>query len=89
MDDLQAWTMNSLSLAKGMTAENVVTASMPGVGTSVYYLNKNEVFKLQCIINAMKEEHNLENFSFEVDNLYGNDIVFKEGKNTVYYDGAL
>ena len=89
MDDLQPWTMQSLSLAKGLTSDNVITASMPGVGTSVYYLNKQEVKTLQNAYQYMMEDHNLEDFSFELDALYESDSEFIEGVNTIYYDTTL
>jgi hypothetical protein len=62
---------------------------MPGVGTSVYYLNKQEVYALQNIVEAMKEKHPLKEFTFSLQALYGDSTTFKEGLNTVYYDPTL
>lgn len=89
VDDLQPWSISTLSLANGLTLENIETASMPGVGTSVYYLNKQEVYALQNIVEAMKEKHALKEFTFSLNALYGDNATFKEGLNTVYYDPTL
>lgn len=89
MDDLQSWSMATLSLAKGITDENIVTASMPNVGTSVYYLNKNEVYALQSVYKQLQENTSLKEFNFTLDDLYQGEHAFKEGKNTVYYDPTL
>jgi len=89
IDDLKPWTMTTLSLANGLYMDNVPTASMPTVGSTVYYLNKNEVYKLQCIFKSFEQKNTLENFNFSLNNLYNNGDKFKGSKYTEYYDPTL
>ena len=89
IDDIQPWSMSSLSLSGGVTDENIETASAPGEGLSVYYLKKQEVKALQAAYKMFTDSKQLKDFHFEIDELYQDLYDFKEGENTVYYDPSL
>lgn len=88
VDDIQPWSISSLSLSGGIT-DVAETASWPGQELSIYYLKKQEVLSIQAAYDLFLHGKEMSTFHFELDELYQDITKFKEGENTLYYDPSL
>ncbi|OCN04733.1 hypothetical protein A4S06_10590 [Erysipelotrichaceae bacterium MTC7] len=77
VDNMPSWQFKSLSLDKGEQGSDV-TASMPGLYSSIYYLSKSDIEKANAIYNLMKERQELTDFHFDLDDMYNGYSTYEE-----------
>lgn len=73
IDELKPWAFTTVSLANGFAPGPegyVPTASDPDTNVSIYYLSEFEVLRANAIYHLMNENHDFNDFSFQLNDLY-------------------
>ncbi len=71
LEHLASYTFTSYALTKGVIAQDI-TASIPGVYTSVVYMDTQDIQAVQTLYEIAKETPNFKQFSFQSDNVFIN-----------------
>ncbi|MDH6366428.1 MULTISPECIES: LCP family protein [unclassified Breznakia] len=82
VDNMPSWEFKSLSLDKGMQGSEP-TASMPSVYSSIYYLSKSDIEKVNAMYHLMKERNRLSEFHFDLDDMYNGYSTYEESNDIV------
>ncbi len=84
IDNLQPWSINAVSLDKGISAFDY-TASMPQFTSSVYYLGTTDVLEVKALHDAFDSSYTFNDFSFDIDSLFERDANYHNYYNITTY----
>lgn len=90
LDELKPWTISSLSSDNGVYENRFVASLNPSLGKSdVYLFSRNEVHSIVDAYDGAKNQMQMNNFHFDLNNLYKNTPPINTNKNIVYSDMAV